>query len=135
MSVMSCIWSVFAPLASIEHTHNKTRLKFPCGKRQLTKEDAEMGIAMGEQMIAHFGSLRHLCLEVRTEEELNELKVDVLEELQTKTGIMCCFHMALARKAKGNSAARSEGAANGRDSSVSAHAIAIQGPSDLFIHV
>jgi hypothetical protein len=54
---------------------------------------------MGEQMFAHFDSLRHLLLDLRPAQKIDALKADVLRELNTKSGIVCCFYIAVARKA------------------------------------
>jgi hypothetical protein len=71
------------------------------GGCQLTPRDAEFGGAMGRQFITHFDNLRPLCRKFFSDEQLDELKVDVLEELRTKPGIMCSFYMVVARKAGG----------------------------------
>jgi hypothetical protein len=89
-----CIWDW--------STHDKTLSQVLLGQCQPTDFDTAVGSAMSEQLTAHLDNLRHLCLNLRTEEEIDELQVNALKELRTKSGVVCPYYMAIARKAAEN---------------------------------
>jgi hypothetical protein len=72
--------------------------KFYYGQRQAKDHDSAVGYALSKQLVAHVEGLRHLLRRLRTDEQLYELQAIVAEELDTKSGIMCCYYMSMARK-------------------------------------
>jgi hypothetical protein len=74
-------------------------LQFPMGEAQFNRRDAGIGKAMSGMLIKHGQGLRYLIKDDQwTDDALDELEDDVIEELRTKRGIVATLFVLAARK-------------------------------------